>query len=145
MTTLEDLLRGTQTDSSANTIVLAQCLAAQIPADTFLLLRGDLGAGKTTFVKGLALAWDIEQTITSPTFNIYQIYTGERQLIHMDAYRLPEHSQLEDLMLEDFMQSPYCFALEWPERVLESLPRKCWNLDFHLRNNGQRHIQLTIP
>ena len=117
MKALEDLLRGTQSNSSATTIALAQRLATQIPADTYLLLKGDLGAGKTTFIKGLAVAWGIEQTITSPTFNIYQIYSGKRQLIHMDAYRLPDHSQIEDLMLEDFMQSPYCLALEWPERV----------------------------
>lgn len=145
MKALEDLLHGTQSNSSATTIALAQRLATQMPADTYLLLKGDLGAGKTTFVKGLAVAWGIEQTITSPTFNIYQIYSGERQLIHMDAYRLPDHSQIDDLMLEDFMQSPYCLALEWPERVWESLPPNCWHLEFHLANNAQRHIQLKIP
>jgi tRNA threonylcarbamoyladenosine biosynthesis protein TsaE len=145
MKALEDLLRGTQSNSSASTIALAQRLATQIPVDTYLLLKGDLGAGKTTFVKGLAVAWGIEQTITSPTFNIYQIYSGERQLIHMDAYRLPDHSHIEDLMLEDFMQSPYCLALEWPERVRESLPPNCWHLEFLLGNNGQRYIQLKIP
>ena len=114
MKALEDLLRGTQSNSSATTIALAQRLATQIPADTYLLLKGDLGAGKTTFVKGLAVAWEIEQTITSPTFNIYQIYSGERQLIHMDAYRLPDHSQIEDLMLEDFMQSPTVWPWNGP-------------------------------
>lgn len=145
MTVIKDLVRGIQTDSSATTIALARRLAAQIPADTCLLLRGDLGAGKTTFVKGLAQAWGIKQTITSPTFNIYQIYSGDRQLIHMDAYRLPDPSQLDDLMLEDFMQSPYCFAIEWPERIAESLPRGCWDLKFQLANDGQHQIQLTIP
>ena len=115
------------------------------PPDTTLLLRGDLGAGKTTFVKGLGLAWGIEKTITSPTFNIYQIYAGERQLIHMDAYRLPEHSLLDDLMLEDFMQSPYCLAIEWPERISRSLLIKYWNLQFRIDNRSQHHIQLAIP
>ena len=124
---------------------MAQCLAAQIPADTFLLLRGDLGAGKTTFVKGLARAWGIDQTITSPTFNIYQMYSGNRQLIHMDAYRLPEHSQLDDLMLDDFMHSPFCLALEWPERVMDSLPCNCWNVEFQQENDGRRRIRLSIP
>lgn len=145
MTALNDFVRGVISDSSTKTIELAKNLAIQIPPDTALLLRGDLGAGKTTFVKGLALAWGIKQTITSPTFNIYQIYTGERQLIHMDAYRLPEHSVLDDLMLEDFMRSPYCLAIEWPERILESLPIKCWTLQFRIDNRSQHHMQLTIP
>jgi tRNA threonylcarbamoyladenosine biosynthesis protein TsaE len=145
MTALNDFIRGVISDSSTKTIELAKDLASQIPPDTTLLLRGDLGAGKTTFVKGLALAWGIEETITSPTFNIYQIYASERQLIHMDAYRLPEHSLLDDLMLEDFMQSPYCLAIEWPERISRSLPIKYWNLQFRIDNRSQHHIQLAIP
>ena len=145
MTALNDFVRGVSSDSSTKTIELAKNLATQIPPDTALLLRGDLGAGKTTVVKGLALAWGIKETITSPTFNIYQIYSGERQLIHMDAYRLPEHSVLDDLMLEDFMQSPYCLAIEWPERILESLAIKCWTLQFRIDKSRQHHMQLTLP
>ncbi|HBR95114.1 MAG TPA: tRNA (adenosine(37)-N6)-threonylcarbamoyltransferase complex ATPase subunit type 1 TsaE, partial [Opitutae bacterium] len=85
---LEQLRSGIRSQTANETEALAGRVAALLPPDAVLALHGDLGAGKTTFVRGLARAWDIQEAVTSPTYNLYTIYQGSRQLIHLDAYRL---------------------------------------------------------
>ena len=112
---------GITTASAEATMDAAEELALHLPEDCTLALQGDLGAGKTTFVKGLARAWSIQETITSPTFNIYSIYQGQRQLIHVDLYRLSGPGDWKGLMLDEFLISPFCLAIEWPERLAQDL------------------------
>lgn len=111
-------------------MAVATALAQQLEPDATLALHGDLGAGKSTFVRGLALAWGISDPITSPTYNIFSIYQGERQLIHMDAYRLNSATQAESLLIEEFMRTPWCLAVEWPEKVEGWLPENALHLWF---------------
>ncbi|TVP79194.1 MAG: tRNA (adenosine(37)-N6)-threonylcarbamoyltransferase complex ATPase subunit type 1 TsaE, partial [Puniceicoccaceae bacterium] len=116
-----------------------------LPPDTVLALHGDLGVGKTTFVRGLARAWAIKESITSPSYNLYSIYSGERQLVHFDAYRLASEADLDALMIEDFLQSPWCFAVEWPERIADALPADTWHLYLSIENDQSHKIRLVIP
>jgi len=143
MTEVPDILGrlrlGVSTGTPAETVELARALAAHIPHDQVLALSGDLGAGKTTFVKGLAKAWGVEETVTSPTFNLYTIYRGSRQLVHLDAYRLGTSAELGALMLEDFLHSPWCLAVEWPERIAEALPESTWRLELETSASDGRH------
>jgi tRNA threonylcarbamoyladenosine biosynthesis protein TsaE len=129
--------------SAAQTEALAARFASVLPVDTVLALHGDLGAGKTTFVRGLARAWGIKEPVTSPTFNLYSIYQRERQLIHLDAYRLNSEADLDALMIEDFLRSPWCFAVEWPERIPDALPENTWHLYLTINADQSHQIRLA--
>ena len=128
--------------SAAETEELAARIGAILSVDTVLALHGNLGAGKTTFVRGLARAWDIQEAITSPTFNLYTIYKGDRQLIHLDAYRLGSGADLDALMIEDFLQPPWCFAVEWPEHIPDALPQDAWRLFLTINKDQSHQIRL---
>jgi len=139
------LRAGIVTHSAEETQALAAELAASLAADLTLALHGDLGAGKTTFVQGLALGFGITEPVTSPTFSIYNLHRGKRLLAHLDAYRLESAEQLEALMIEDFLTSPYCLAVEWPEKVEAWLPKNAQHLEFSLTSDGanlSHHIRL---
>jgi len=136
---IERLHAGVLTRAATETESLAREFAKEVPTDHVLALHGDLGVGKTTFIRGLAHAWDIAEPVTSPTFNLYFIYRGCRQLIHLDAYRLETGGDLDALMIEDFLQSPWCLAVEWPERIAGSLPPEAWHLSFSIEPGGDAH------
>lgn len=139
---LDRLNEGLTTNSPEETERVARACAAHIPVNQTLALHGDLGAGKTTFVRGLARYWNISEPITSPTFNLYALYQGVRQLIHLDAYRLASSGDLDSLMIEDFMRAPWCFVVEWPERIAGALPNEAWHFYLSINARGRHHIQL---
>lgn len=129
--------------SAEETQRVAQELAGLLPPDCTLALHGGLGAGKTTFVGGLAEAFGVREPVTSPSYNIYAIYQGRsRQLIHMDAYRLPSPEAAEALMLEEFMQSPWCWVVEWPEKIGDALPPDALHLDFEILSAGTHRFRV---
>lgn len=136
------LIAGICSRSAAETELLAAKIGAILPVDIVLALHGDLGAGKTTFVRGLARAWGIQEAVTSPSFNLYTIYKGDRQLIHLDAYRLGSGADLDALMIEDFLQPPWCFAVEWPERLADALPQDAWHLYLTINEDQSHQIRL---
>ena len=139
------LRAGVATGSAAETQELAAALTAELPADVTLALHGDLGAGKTTFVQGLARGLGITEAVTSPTFNLYRLYApvaGGRQLAHLDAYRLDRPGQAEALLLEDFLVSPYCLAIEWPEKIAGWIPQDAWHLELALGEGGRHTLRL---
>lgn len=142
MSLLDQLAAGITTSTAAETEALAKALALVVPKDAALALHGDLGAGKTTFIRGLARAWEITEPVTSPTFNLYTIYQGRRQLIHLDAYRLSSVDDLDALMIHDFMRSPWCFAVEWPEHISEAIPDDAWHLYLNICSEGKHQIRL---
>ena len=133
MAGLEKLSQGVATASSNEMQALAAEVAQAIPENYTLALHGDLGVGKTTFVQGLARAWNIAEPVTSPTFNLLSIYQGTRFLLHLDAYRLNHPDEIDSLMLEDFLAPPYCLAVEWPERLGKRLPTPCWHIELKIR------------
>ena len=103
-----------------DTFNLASGVAKYLPADSSLALIGNLGSGKTTFVKGLARGFGVTHVVNSPSFNIFNIYHGEVTLLHVDAYRLDGAKNATDgLMIDDFLISPYCLAVEWPENFYD--------------------------
>lgn len=129
--------------SPEETEAAAARIAALLPPEATLALHGELGAGKTTFVRGLARAFGVAQPITSPSYNIYAIYEGRsRQLVHMDAYRLPSPEAAEALMLEEFMRSPRCWVVEWPEKIADALPADALHFDFEIVSAGTHRFRL---
>ena len=140
----DKLRQGITTASAEETRALAAELAAALPADVVLALHGDMGVGKTTFVQGLARGFGVKEQVTSPTFAIYSVYQGEkRKLVHLDAYRLEHERQLEDLLLEEFLTSPWCLAVEWPEKVGAWLPPGAWHVTLSIVEGDRHHLVLA--
>src|SRR6478609_5257079 len=139
----DKLRQGITTASAEDTRALAAELAAALPADVVLALHGDMGVGKTTFVQGLARGLGVKEQVTSPTFAIYSVYQGaKRKLVHLDAYRLEHGRQLEELLLEEFLTSPWCLAVEWPEKVGAWLPPGAWHVTLSIVEGDSHHIAL---
>ena len=144
MSIFAELRAGIATKSAEETRSLATRLAQALPIDATLALHGDLGVGKTTFVQGLAKGFGVTASVTSPTFNIFTMHRGgSRMLVHFDAYRLENDSQVESLMLDDFLVSPYCLAVEWPENVATWLPQDAWHITLRILDAQRHHLQLT--
>lgn len=143
MTILQKLKVGITTESAEQTRALAAELASALPPDTTLALHGDMGVGKTTFVQGLAQGFGVSEHVTSPTFAIYSIYQGsERTLVHLDAYRLEKKSALDDLLIEEFLQTPWCLAVEWPDKTGDWLPANSWHLTLSIVAGDRHHLVL---
>ncbi len=143
MNILERLQQGVTTTSADETRLLAAELAAELSPDTTLALHGDMGVGKTTFVQGLAQGLGVREHVTSPTFAIYTIYRGAgRTLVHLDAYRLENESQVESLLLEEFLISPWVLAVEWPEKTGDWLPSTARHLTLSIVGADQHRITL---
>ncbi|MDO8566713.1 MAG: tRNA (adenosine(37)-N6)-threonylcarbamoyltransferase complex ATPase subunit type 1 TsaE [bacterium] len=118
---------------------------------TLVTLSGELGAGKTAFVKAAAKALGVEEIVTSPTFVLEKIYLlppkqGSqtslfRRLIHIDAYRLEGATDLAALGFDELMQdSGNLILLEWPEKVIEELPEPKARIMFTMLSDGSRAI-----
>lgn len=113
---------------------------------TVVALHGDLGAGKTTFTQGLAWALGVEEVVTSPTFVIEKIYKLNDQakfkhLVHIDAYRLEQASELDHLGFSDLLNDPSnLIVLEWPERVKDILPAETVTVNFRFIDENTREI-----
>jgi tRNA threonylcarbamoyladenosine biosynthesis protein TsaE len=126
---------------------LGQHLAKQLPRGSILLLKGQLGAGKTSLVQGLALACGITEAITSPTFALAQHYPdGNPPLVHLDLYRLDALGSADELFLQEEEEARAIGALmavEWPERLGLELT-EAWRLDLSYLKTGRR-AQLTPP
>lgn len=143
MSIFERLEAGIVSQSTEETQKVASLFGVEFPANQVLKLSGSLGTGKTTFIKGLAKGWGITESVKSPTFNLYSIYSGNRQLVHLDAYRLNDPSEAEDLLIEEFLTPPYCLAIEWPEKVAGWMDDDSWTLKFKIDSNNQHRIELT--
>jgi len=131
------------TQSADETRSLAAEWALSLPADATVALHGDLGAGKTTWVQGMALGFGVAAPVTSPTFTIYSLHQGKaRMLAHLDAYRLGSAREAQELLLEEFLTSPWCLAVEWPDRVPGWIPADAWHLDLDIRPDGRHSVRL---
>lgn len=104
-------------------------LASQLKGGDILLLEGELGAGKTTLVKGLAVGLGIQNEITSPTFTLMNIYPVNsdkiKTLVHIDTYRLKDKEELIEIGAEDYLGQPSTLCIvEWPEKIAGLLKDK---------------------
>ncbi len=121
------------TYSEKETIELAQNIESEKFPNMVICLKGDLGSGKTVFTKGFAKAMEINEDITSPTFNIIKEYTsGELPLYHMDVYRLD--GKVEDLGIEEYYTRKGVTIIEWADTIIDYLPEK--RLDIKIKNSS---------
>ena len=105
------------TTSESETEALGARLAASLPGGSVVAMYGDLGAGKTAFVRGMARGMGLQVRVSSPTFTIVNEYLGQRELIHFDMYRLSGADELFDIGWEDYLNRGAVCAVEWSENV----------------------------
>lgn len=117
-------------------------LAALLPNGSVVLLKGDLGAGKTTLVRGVAEALGITEKITSPTFNIMKLYLkGSKPLVHIDAYRLEDHNV--DIGLDEFIGIDRGLTfIEWPDYIKNLIPDNAIIINIKNIGNDDREINI---
>lgn len=103
-------------------------------------LSGPLGSGKTTFVKGLARALGVKETITSPTFTIISEYQGNIPLYHMDLYRIDSAEEFENTGGGELLSGSGVSVIEWAEHAAEALPEDTLYISFSITPDGTRRI-----
>lgn len=108
------------TNSAKETETIGEQFGKIVPDGTVIAMYGDLGAGKTAFVRGLARGMGIDARVSSPTFTIVNEYLGDRTLIHFDMYRLGSADELFDIGWEDYLARGAVCAVEWSENVEEA-------------------------
>ena len=132
--------------SEEETRALAMELAKSLRAGDVVALFGDLGAGKTRFVRGLAEGLGVDPSfVSSPTFVLMQEYDGGRDgltLIHVDAYRLSGPDEYEDLGLDDLVPQNALLAIEWAERVDSALPAHAIRVRIAHLGREERAIEI---
>jgi tRNA threonylcarbamoyladenosine biosynthesis protein TsaE len=133
------------THSAEQTIAFGRTLAEFLKPPKLVLLRGDLGAGKTTLVKGIAAAFDAaaEEDVTSPTFTLVHEYRGPRaNLYHIDLYRIDTPRELETLGLEDLRSENSVLLIEWGEKF----PRlqRDRDVEISLEREGENGRRIKI-
>lgn len=111
--------------SEQETEALGMSLAQRLKAGDVVAYRGDLGAGKTAFTRGLARGLGCTGRVTSPTFTIVNEYEGRIPLFHFDLYRLGDEEELWDIGWEDYLGRGGVCAVEWSESFPEALPPDC--------------------
>lgn len=144
-----------QSHSEAQTMALAAALARQLQSGDVLALEGELGAGKTCFVRGLAQGLGLNPaSVSSPTFVIVQEYSPRHDskrepsltLIHIDAYRLNGPDDLETIGFSELLEQPNAIlAIEWPSRIASALPRRRINVEFAHTGAHERLVRITAP
>ena len=131
-----------RSSSPAETEALGERLAAELGPGDVVLVSGDLGAGKTTLIRGAARALGVTEAVTSPTFTIGQTYRGRLPVSHLDLYRLTELDQEDPALLDDYVTPDAVAFIEWPTAAalrLEGITRR-----VELRHAGgdEREIDL---
>lgn len=129
--------------SEAEMIKLGEYLGRSLPSGSVLKLSGDLGAGKTTLVRGIAKGLHISEVVQSPTFNILKLYLkGDRPLIHIDAYRLADNKT--DIGLDEYIgYETGITAIEWPQYIEELIPADAISVEMERNENNVTKVIIT--
>jgi tRNA threonylcarbamoyladenosine biosynthesis protein TsaE len=141
----KNILREITTHSSEETIAFGRTLAELLAPPKLVLLRGDLGAGKTTLVKGIAAAFEAaaEEDVTSPTFTLVHEYRGPRaNLYHIDLYRIDTPRELETLGLDDLRSDNSILLIEWGEKFPRLVHER--DVEIALEREGENGRQIKV-
>jgi tRNA threonylcarbamoyladenosine biosynthesis protein TsaE len=134
------------TNSAEETIAFGRTLVTLLTPPKLVLLRGDLGAGKTTLVKGIAAGFEsaLEEDVTSPTFTLVHEYRGPRaNLYHIDLYRIDTARELDTLALEDLRDTDNILLIEWGEKFPQLVNESDLEISFHREGENRRHITIS--
>ena len=128
------------TENAEQTMKLGELFAQKLKKGDVVLLKGEMGAGKTVFVKGIARALGITDRITSPTYAYMNDYDGK--LYHYDCYRLSSGEDAESLGLTDYFYAEGICVIEWSENIADVLPKNTISVTIEKIGENQRRIEL---
>lgn len=137
------------TQSERQTISFAKKFAKQLRGGEVITLSGALGAGKTTFVKGLAKGLGIKKIITSPTFILMNVYKTKKQnvlyLTHIDCYRIDGQKDIENIGAQEYFgRKDAVVVIEWAEKIQKILPKKRMRITIKIGKNHKRMVLIKI-
>ena len=130
------------THNEAETEAFGSELAGKLQVPTVICMYGELGAGKTAFVRGLASGLGITAAVSSPTFTIVNEYPGKPELIHFDMYRLHGADELFDIGWEDYLQRNAVLVIEWSENVEEAFDGS--EISVHIQKLSETDRLITV-
>ncbi len=133
------------TTSPEETFNLAASLAKKADAGDIFALKGDLGTGKTIFAKGFAQGLKINEEITSPTFNLMEVYRGRLEFYHFDLYRIENENELDNLFFEEYWEGKGVSVIEWAERAGKRLPSHTITIRLLYIDDTKREIHIEYP
>lgn len=128
-----------ETHSAEETYAAGKKLGDALKSGDIVALRGELGAGKTVFAKGIAVGLEITEEVTSPTFTLLKEYDGRLRLYHFDLYRIEDEEELENIGFYDYLQNAGVCIIEWPD--IAALP-PCINVK--IKGSGGDARTITI-
>ncbi len=129
------------TNSAAETRELGKRLAEKLEAGDVILLEGDLGAGKSEFARGTAAGLGVQETVTSPSFTILNVYeSGRLPLYHFDWYRLESSEELYELGMDEYLGGNGIALVEWPEQCPDAVPEDCLRIRITATGENSRRI-----
>ncbi len=126
------------THSAAETIELGRALSSALRPGDVVAFYGDLGAGKTTMIKGVAAGLGVADVVKSPSFVIVTEYAGRLPVYHVDLYRLNENSDFESIGLDSYLGGDGVCLIEWAERAEKVLPDKAIRVRMSVEGSGRR-------
>jgi tRNA threonylcarbamoyladenosine biosynthesis protein TsaE len=132
-----------RTRSAAETEAVGERLAADLGPGDVVLVSGELGAGKTTLIKGAARALGVSEPVTSPTFTIGHTYQGDVPVSHLDLYRLPDLGQEDPALLDDYVTPQSVTLIEWPAAAEPWLERITRRVEIRHAGADEREIELN--
>ena len=141
----KNILREITTHSAEETIAFGRSLVERLAPPKIVLLRGDLGAGKTTLVKGIAAAFEAaaEEDVTSPTFTLIHEYRGPRaNLFHIDLYRIDTPRELDTLALDDLRSENSILLIEWGEKFPRFVSERDVEISLERAGENARRIRV---
>lgn len=128
-------------NSADETMAFAQKWAQDLQPNDVVALRGDLGAGKTHFVKGIVRGLGSRETVTSPTFTLLHEYRACRlPIFHFDFYRIESHAAVENIGFEDYLEGGGLALVEWADRFPELLPERARWVELAIESAEKRRI-----
>src|SRR5918995_2386356 len=125
------------------TASVAARLAAGLSPGDVVLVTGDVGAGKTTFVRGAARALGVTEPVTSPTFTIGKRYEGRVPVAHLDLYRLEGVEDEDPALLEDYLRADSIAFVEWPEAAVRALDRVAARVEIRHAGGDRRDVEIS--
>jgi tRNA threonylcarbamoyladenosine biosynthesis protein TsaE len=131
-----------RTRSAADTEAVGERLAAELRPSDVVLVGGELGAGKTTLIRGAARGLGVSEPVTSPTFTIGHVYSGRVPVSHLDLYRLSDLGQEDPALLDDYLTPEAVSFIEWPGAAEPRLERITRRIEIRHAGGDEREIEI---
>ncbi len=134
------------TKSAEETLAFAKKFGSSLTQKTTIAFSGDLGTGKTTFIRGLVegAAHIDPRQVSSPTFTFLHIYEGSKTIYHFDLYRLPNEEEFISSGFDEYLNADGICCIEWSERIPSFLPKNCLKIRIAHTGEGSRTIEINL-